>query len=272
MQPKRTVMMSPKSTYVEATSSHAVLKARLVLYSIYIKILQGHVKYQLYDAYCCLLFLSVIPVLWICVVCCHWLPLSVWPPIVLNPFFFVSLYSNFIHSDSSREEEGGFEVNAGFILGFFAHLLITTFPLPHQQEETFKRLKSNQSPSSAKALSNWAWPWMWPSHLVSILAPSADWKAKKSPEIWFLLIYLCSVIPYFTWPSIGMVICGWSHCGRAPLRCTQGAGMCSTRSGLNWMALGGGGWREGEGGLGGGGGELSTLIDLFTERSTRWIS
>lgn len=43
----RTVMVSPKSTYVEATSSHAVLKAGLLLYSIYIKILQGYIKEKL---------------------------------------------------------------------------------------------------------------------------------------------------------------------------------------------------------------------------------
>lgn len=46
---ERTAMMSPKSTYVEATSSRAVLKASLVLHRIHIIILQGYIKYQLHS-------------------------------------------------------------------------------------------------------------------------------------------------------------------------------------------------------------------------------
>lgn len=192
--------------------SRAVLKAGLLLYSIYNKILQGYIKYQLYNAYHSILFLSVIPVpvLWICVVCC----------------FGYHCYPS--------------EVTSSVLPSHF-----------HTNKKRHLRLKSNQSLSSANALSNWAWPWTWPCHLVSISAALAVWGAKKSMEIRFLLIYLCLIIPYFTWPSNGMVICRWIHCGRAPLRCTQGAGMCSTRSGLNWMALGQG-W-----GCGGG---LSCLL------------
>lgn len=98
---------------------------------------------------------------------------------------------------------------------------------------------------------------MWQCHLVSISVVLADWKAKMSTVIRFLLIYLCLVVPYFTCPSTEMAIWRWIHCGSAPLCCTQGAGMCSTRSGLNWMVMGGG--------------ELSTLIELLTEWGACWI-
>lgn len=127
---ERTAMMSPKSTYVEATSSRAVLKASLVLYRIYIIILQGYIKYWLHGVYRSLLSGIPMPVLWICVCCCgyHWQ--FDLPPIVLNPFFFVSLNSHFIHSDSSREEEGGFGVNANaeFTIFFFCSPSQCYFP------------------------------------------------------------------------------------------------------------------------------------------------
>lgn len=168
------------------------------------------------------------------------------PPTVLSPLIFVSVYSNFIHSDSSREDEGG--------LGAQQFFLVTLSALPTYFHTNKKRhLKDFEviSHSLQQRPSNWAWPWMWPCHLVSISAASADWKAKKSMEIRFLPIYLCSVIPCFTWPSKGMVICRWIHCGRAPLLCIQRAGMCSTRSGLNGMALDGGGSVELGVGVGG---------------------
>lgn len=60
---ERTAMMSPKSTYVEATSSRAVLKASLALHRIYIIILQGYIKYRLHGVHRSLLSGIPMPVL-----------------------------------------------------------------------------------------------------------------------------------------------------------------------------------------------------------------
>lgn len=53
----RTVMLSPKSTYKEATSPLAVLKAGQLLNSVtvYLKILQGYTTHQLHSTHCSLL-------------------------------------------------------------------------------------------------------------------------------------------------------------------------------------------------------------------------
>lgn len=102
----RTVMVSPKSTYVEATSSRAVFKSWVVVLNA-----------------------IPVPVLWICVFVAlvttaihqRGPPFHFdFPPTVLNPLIFVSLYSNFIHSDSSQEEGGGFGANAAIFFFFWS--------------------------------------------------------------------------------------------------------------------------------------------------------